>query len=71
MDIVMLQVAAANMDPTTFIITLLGKFQLINWADQAFDASEDDNIRQITILVFKKSSAHYKNIRLIEYFFSG
>jgi len=46
----MLQLAAATMDPSAFLIALLDKFQLIGWADKEFDAAEDDSIRQITTL---------------------
>ena len=45
-DVIMLQVAAANMDPDEFLINLLGKYQLIEWSGDDFDCSEDDSIRQ-------------------------
>lgn len=49
-DIIMLQLAAANMHPDDFMINLVSKFQLINWSSQEFDFKEDDSIRQINIL---------------------
>ena len=50
-DVIMLQVAAANMDPDEFLINLLAKYQLIEWSGDEFDCSEDDSIRQVTTLV--------------------
>jgi E3 ubiquitin-protein ligase UBR2 len=50
-DVIMLQVAAANMPPDDFLINLLAKYQLVDWTSIDFDCSEDDSIRQITTLV--------------------
>ena len=48
-DVIMLQVAAANMDPDEFLINLLAKYQLIEWSGDDFDCSEDDSIRQVRL----------------------
>ena len=50
-DVIMLQVAAANMEPDEFLVNLLAKYQLIEWSGDDFDCSEDDSIRQVTTLV--------------------
>ncbi|KAG8196917.1 hypothetical protein JTE90_027621 [Oedothorax gibbosus] len=50
-DILMLQIAASMIESNEFMIHLIYKFGLLNWADEGFDGvnrkSEDDNIRQI------------------------
>ena len=49
-DIIMLQLAAANMDPDDFLINVVSKFQLIPWSSEDFDLKEDDSIRQMNTI---------------------
>ena len=49
-DVMMLQLAAANMHPDDFLINVINKFQLVQWASDTFDCKEDDSIRQINII---------------------
>ncbi|CAL1294338.1 unnamed protein product [Larinioides sclopetarius] len=50
-DILMLQIAAAMIESNEFLIHLIYKYGLLNWADEGFDGSsrkpEEDNIRQV------------------------
>ena len=50
-DMLMLQVGAAHMEPNSFLINVLNKFNLVAWANKSFDLSEDDSLRQTTTLV--------------------
>ena len=47
----MLQLAAALMNPNSFLINLLNKFSLVQWSNKEFDCAEDDSIRQTTTIV--------------------
>jgi hypothetical protein len=49
-DITMLQLAGSVMKPNDFLINVVSKFQLINWARESFDCEEDDSVRQINTL---------------------
>lgn len=50
-DILMLQIAASMIESNEFLIHLVYKYGLLNWADESYDGTnrkpEDDNIRQI------------------------
>ncbi|XP_055953214.1 E3 ubiquitin-protein ligase UBR2-like [Argiope bruennichi] len=50
-DILMLQIAASMIESNEFVIHLIYKYGLLNWADEHFDGSarkpEEDNIRQV------------------------
>lgn len=50
-DILMLQIAASMIESNEFLIHLIYKYGLLNWADEGFDGSsrkpEEDNIRQV------------------------
>ncbi|XP_040576594.1 E3 ubiquitin-protein ligase UBR2 [Lepeophtheirus salmonis] len=50
-DIIMLQWGASLLYPDHFIVNLVSKYQLINWASPNFNFSEDDSIHQIITLV--------------------
>ena len=50
-DIIMLQLAAANMPSDDFLINVVSKFQLIPWSSEEFDLKEDD--RQVLLLCHK------------------
>jgi len=50
-DILMLQLGASLMSADHFLINMLNKFQLTAWAEKDFNCSEDDSVRQTTILV--------------------
>ena len=54
-DIIMLQLAAANMPSDDFLINVVSKFQLIPWSSEEFDLKEDD--RRV-LLFFHKSKSH-------------
>ena len=49
-DVIMLQLAAANMHPDDFLINVVSKFQLIPWSSEEFDLKEDDSIRQMNVI---------------------
>lgn len=50
-DILMLQIASSMIESNEFLIHLIYKFGLLDWADEGFDGcnrrSEDENIRQV------------------------
>ncbi|GIY02969.1 e3 ubiquitin-protein ligase UBR2 [Caerostris darwini] len=50
-DIQMLQIAASMIESNEFLIHLIYKYGLLNWADEGFDGAtrkpEEDNIRQV------------------------
>lgn len=55
-DITLLQIGASLIESNEFLIHVLNKFNLINWALEAFEidtlkASEEDNMRQVINLV--------------------
>ena len=50
-DVWMLQIGASLMNANDFLVNLLQKFQLVQWAERGFDCSEDDSVRQYTTLV--------------------
>ncbi len=54
-DIILLQVGASLIESNDFLIHLLNKFKLIEWADPNFEQSlkrgEDDTLRQMIMLV--------------------
>ena len=54
-DIIMLQLAAANMPSDDFLINVVSKFQLIPWSSEEFDLKEDD--RRV-LLFFHKIESH-------------
>jgi E3 ubiquitin-protein ligase UBR2 len=45
-DVGMMQTAASIMDPNVFIITLLGRFNLVNWAQD--DYCHELQVSQVT-----------------------
>ena len=50
-DIQLLQFCAANLPPDQFLLHLLNKFNLLNWASSGFEVSEEESIRHVTVLV--------------------
>ena len=54
-DIIMLQLAAANMPSDDFLINVVSKFQLIPWSSEEFDLKEDD--RRV-LLFCQKNKLH-------------
>ena len=50
-DMLMMQFGASLMNPDDYIVHLLNKFQLAQWAEHDFDCMEDDSVRQTTTLV--------------------
>ena len=50
-DLLMLQIGASQINPDDFLVNLLNKFQLVQWAERDFDCSEDDGFRQTITLV--------------------
>ena len=53
-DIIMLQLAAANMPSDDFLINVVSKFQLIPWSSEEFDLKEDD--RRVLLFCHKNRS---------------
>ena len=53
-DIIMLQLAAANMPSDDFLINVVSKFQLIPWSSEEFDLKEDD--RRVLLFCHKNKS---------------
>ena len=50
-DVLMMQIGASLMNPDDFLVHLLQKFQLTQWAEADFDITEDDSVRQTITLV--------------------
>lgn len=45
------QLVAANMEGNEFLIHLLNKYQLMQWANPGFDGDDDESMKQIASLI--------------------
>lgn len=50
-DVHILQFCASNIPPDQFLVHLLYKFGLANWARRDFEIAEDDSVRHLTMLI--------------------
>ena len=50
-DIQGIQLCAANMNPDTFLLQVLDKFNLLHWADTDFQVAEEESIQHLTTMV--------------------